>query len=298
MLTRQRVLLGLVHWGQVHNDGKPVPRTHLTKHAFLLAKEYLGSEGAPFYDFVPYKYGPFSFALYRELGALCDKGYLDASCDKGPLHIGGGRADDVEGELDKLSWDVRSAIDSVTRAHINQSQDDLLREVYAKYSWYAVHSERQDLVSAPVQVPVAPMAVYTVGYEGVTIDGFFDSLLRRGIKGIIDVRYNPISRKYGFSKKTFSGIAASLNIEYVHMPELGIESSRRKGLKGDDDFTALFDWYESTLGDRMEYVKAAVRSAENGPTVLLCMEHDAESCHRRRLADAMCALSSQEVVHL
>lgn len=53
----------------------------------------------------------------------------------------------------------------------------------------------------------APIAVDTAGYEGKSIDMFFDYLLRQGIKTIVDVRFNPGSRKYGFSKKHFREIA-------------------------------------------------------------------------------------------
>jgi hypothetical protein len=38
----------------------------------------------------------------------------------------------------------------------------------------------------------APKAVYTVGYEGKSVDLFFDGLLQSGVLQILDVRVNPM----------------------------------------------------------------------------------------------------------
>ncbi len=67
--------------------------------------------------------------------------------------------------------------------------------------------------------------VYTAGYEGESIDRFLQKLLKAGIEQILDVRSNPMSRKYGFSRKTLSGLSEKLDMEYVHLPELGVPPS-------------------------------------------------------------------------
>ena len=44
---------------------------------------------------------------------------------------------------------------------------------------------------------------------------------------LCDVRKNPLSRKFGFSKKKLKHITETVGIKYVHIPELGIESDKR-----------------------------------------------------------------------
>ncbi|WP_348602891.1 DUF488 family protein [Bartonella tribocorum] len=42
---------------------------------------------------------------------------------------------------------------------------------------------------------------FTIGYEGKSLENYLNCLLENNIKILCDVRKNPISRKYGFSKR-------------------------------------------------------------------------------------------------
>jgi len=55
MLTRQKTLLSLLDVAV-----RPVQRMELTKWCFLLRQESTSAGGSAFYDFVPYRFGPFS----------------------------------------------------------------------------------------------------------------------------------------------------------------------------------------------------------------------------------------------
>ncbi|MCA9049777.1 MAG: hypothetical protein KDA89_13670 [Planctomycetaceae bacterium] len=71
MLKRRKVLLHILR-----DANRPVSHIELVKAAFLLREESVLANEPSFYDFVPYKFGPFSFALYRELSALVRDGYV------------------------------------------------------------------------------------------------------------------------------------------------------------------------------------------------------------------------------
>ncbi len=45
-------------------------------------------------------------------------------------------------------------------------------------------------------------AVFSIGYEGLTIDSFLNKLIANNIIVVVDVRNNPQSMKYEFSKKS------------------------------------------------------------------------------------------------
>src|SRR4051812_17371727 len=71
MLTRQKVLLLMLKLA-----GRPVQRVELMKWSFLLRHETASKGGSSFYDFVPYRFGPFSFGLYQEIRKLGELSYL------------------------------------------------------------------------------------------------------------------------------------------------------------------------------------------------------------------------------
>jgi len=122
----------------------------------------------------------------------------------------------------------------------SSSARSLMKDVYARYSWFAINSELTDLIPADApKAKTAPLAVYTMGYEERSVDGFFNSLLEAGVRSIIDTRANPVSRKYGFARSSLSSIANKLGLGYSHFPGLGIPSGRRKNVETNADFRVL-----------------------------------------------------------
>src|SRR3990172_4517804 len=85
--------------------------------------------------------------------------------------------------------------------------------------------------------------VCTIGYEGRTFEGYLNILIRHGVTLLCDVRRNPLSRKYGFSKSTLARGCAGLGIRYEHLPELGIAAENRRRLTAPADYDALFAVY-------------------------------------------------------
>ncbi|WP_375627098.1 DUF488 family protein [Bartonella sp. MU37NMGALS] len=78
---------------------------------------------------------------------------------------------------------------------------------------------------------VEEFCFFTIGYEGKSLENYLKSLIENNIKTLCDVRKNPISRKHGFSKRQLEKAVSNIDIEYMHMPELGIASEKRRNLK-------------------------------------------------------------------
>jgi uncharacterized protein YwgA len=66
-------------------------RLHLVKLAFLLSKESSDPPRSAIYEFVPYKFGPYSFTLYYDLGHLNQEGWIQATATD--VHLLGTRKD-------------------------------------------------------------------------------------------------------------------------------------------------------------------------------------------------------------
>ncbi len=289
MLRRQRTILRVLSTA----DGT-VSATLLQKLLFLLREETFIGRDAGFYEFLPYKYGAFSFAAHRETEALTAYGYISSSNSSFGITPPGKK------EASHVDADTVRAVRTIVTKYGTGSLQALLTDIYARYPWYATNSELRDIVPPGAKKPQgAPIAVYTSGYENLSVDGFFNRLLRAGIRQIIDVRANPVSRKYGFAKATLSSLAGKLSLAYSHFPELGISSAKRQDVQSPSEFKELFRYYErKILPTNADTVKKVVELMENTPSVLVCMEKEAVDCHRSRLATHVADLSGLEIVHL
>jgi uncharacterized protein (DUF488 family) len=261
------------------------------KLLFLYTQEF---EAEPSYDFVPFKYGGFSFTSYADRRRLIEGEFLVADEDSWKLTAEGEKAAVRKGE-------ERLLVDRFCRAHAALRGIDLQMHAYKRHPYYAIRSEiletvlpeqvDQDRVNAVRPVPRSPGLV-TIGYEGKSLEGYLNQLLNDGVTLLCDVRLNPISRKYGFSKSALSDACMKLGIRYEHLPELGVASEQRQDLKTQADYDTLFETYESVdLPKQSEAVKKIVRwiESEGYRIALTCFEARPEQCHRHCVAEAVAA---------
>ncbi len=285
MLKRQRAILFMLEAA-----GRSVSRLEITQWAFLLANEGEAAGNGAFYRFVPYRYGPFSFCLSREAEGMVHRGLVEEQTARR------WRITDLGREAaDSTGHDVKSGIRAILDRFRDLALPDLLRYVYRQYPWFAINSSSADRMDRPEVQP----AVYTTGYAGVSVDGFLDAALRRGLRQILDVRHNPISRSYGFHGGTLSRLCRLARIGYTHFPELGIPSRQRRGLTKPAEFERLFDEYENVaLPRRKDLVRRVAHMVRLMPSALLCVEREPTACHRGRLATAISREARLPVCHL
>ena len=288
MLNRQKTILYFLGLA-----GGQVAPISVVKWAFLLREETGSKGGDAYYEFLPYKYGPYSFCIAQEVNALAEQGYVEIVEDN--AHTVWKQT--VSGK--NMSRTVPAAVAQDAREihwrYGRMGTDALLNDIYPRYRWYTVNSQRQKLADKPSVEP----AIYTAGYEGVTVDGFLNSLMRAGIRRIIDVRHHPVSRRYGFHKTTLNRLANHVDMEYVHVPELGVRSEDRRALVSQADYEALFASYrEGTLKAEVEAIGRVTQCVREKPSVLVCMESNPEQCHRSHLAAAVASQSGLPIKHL
>jgi uncharacterized protein (DUF488 family) len=266
-------------------------KLHLVKLAFLLSKESSDPPRSAVYEFVPYKFGPYSFTLYYDLAQLAQEGWVETT--NTDVRLLGFRKDEPR----DLAFGFVAEIDRILDEYSGMRVGDLVADVYRRYPWYTVKS--QDLAKRTVKLPQAPVAVYKIGYEGLMVDGLMNRLLRSGVTQLIDVRCNPVARRYGFHRSTLLRVCADLGLDYAHIPDLGVPSERRQDLGDQKSYAKLFDWYESELGkSKKAAVGQAVEMVKTKPSALMCKEADPACCHRTRLANHVAALTGLPIVEL
>ncbi len=286
MLNRQKVAIKLLQ-----ESGGRVSRLQLMKLLFLLGQESPSAGGSAFYRFMPYQYGPYSFSVQHEVDHLVRDGLVrerELSWDLTDI----GRAFDTSLPVN-IQRDVKSLIDKYGRFSVQRLRDS----VYEHYPWFTLLTELKD--RRAVQRPIAAPAIYTIGYEGMVIEGFVDHLLRSGIVRLIDVRSNPVSRRYGFHQGSLSRICRSVGIDYRHFPELGVPSIQRVGVHTREDIANLLDTYEVKILPRQTTaLNEVAKLLRSDPGALVCMEAESEFCHRSRLANELQSRIEYPVIHL
>lgn len=284
MLNRQKCLLLMIQ-----RAGRPVTHFELTKWAFLVAYDTPSRGGPAFYQFLPYHYGPFSFCLFRESDALVRDGHLLEEEKSWRI------AEDVVPPVTGLPARVREDATEVVERFAERAPGALTDYVYQRFPWFTLKSKVRTLCAPPAASP----AVYTVGYEGWQVDGFLNLLLKAGIRRLIDVRNNPVARRYGFHKASLRRLGSRVEIDYEHFPQLGVPSEWRRGLHEHKDYAALFARYErEVLPAQTKALKNIRALVSDTPSALLCFEADPQRCHRSRLAKAIAETASLPVRNL
>ena len=284
LFKRQKTLLALLD----ALEGK-VGHLDFQKLLLLYCLEW---EQEPSYDFVPYRFGGFSFTSYADIRRLTERGLM---ADDGHRWTIREKGREVVADFGR----VRAKAITFARDHEGMRGDGLIAEAYRRHPYYATRSEMAEGVLAADHAALAEIeaqrpnpgapGVCTIGYEGRSLENYFNILLRAGITLLCDVRANALSRKYGFSKGTLETSCEGVGIGYQHMPELGISTRERRGLETREDYNALFAVYESEFlpkqAEPLTFIQRWVR--EGHCVALTCFERLPEQCHRHCVADAL-----------
>jgi len=142
------------------------------------------------------------------------------------------------------------------------------------------------------------MTIYTIGYEGIDINGFLSLLRRHKIETVVDVRELPLSRKPGFSKKALGDMLNLSGMEYVHVPDLGCPNPIRDRYRADGNWTRYKEGFLKHLDKQEQPLVELVSMATGSNCALLCFEADYNYCHRSMVADAVKRLSGMRVSHI
>ena len=143
-------------------------------------------------------------------------------------------------------------------------------------------------------------AVFTIGYEGATLDTLTAALTSAGVKTLIDVRDRPYSRKPGFSKPSLSTAMERAGLRYVHLGALGTPPEGREAAHAGrrDVFHRIMKARLDATEGQGSLAQAAALAKSQGPICLLCLERDPAACHRSLIADRLMRRTRLPVRHL
>jgi len=178
--------------------------------------------------------------------------------------------------------------------------NDLMKNTFTNFTYYSINSTTAERLLTKEQLnkvntyrpALTNITLFTIGYEGISLEAYLNKLVKNDIKVLVDVRNNPMSQKFGFSKSQLIRYCESLNIEYIHFADVGIESEYRQELKEQNDYDNLFNNYKKKTMPKTISTKEKILALlkEKNRIALTCFEANICQCHRKHLAEAITKL--------
>ena len=169
LFERQKRLLALVD-----ALGGNIGSLDFQKLLFLYCREV---EEKPAYEFVPYKFGGFSFTSYDDRRRLVQQGLLAEEDRTWKLTPTGKEAADIAPM-------VRMRMDQFVQRHAGLRGDALVAEAYRRHPYYATRSEMAERVLADDDATLAAIAgsrpaghkpgVVTIGFPKLAASSVFN----------------------------------------------------------------------------------------------------------------------------
>ena len=156
-------------------------------------------------------------------------------------------------------------------------------------------------------------AVVTVGVYGFDQAAFLAALARARVTVLLDVRQRRGVRGSEYAWANSGRLQAALaeaGIEYRHLKELAPTTELRQLQYAEDDRLGVGkrsrvelapdyrERYTHEILDEVDLEPIVASMPEHGATALLCVERDAEACHRSLVAERMATEHGVSVRHL
>ncbi|WP_291858531.1 DUF488 family protein [Marinilabilia sp.] len=281
MFYRRKIVLALIEL-----LGGDIEKLQLQKLLFLYSQRKPSAE----YDFVPYKYGCYSFSAKADLNTMVKRDFLGEEENRYNIL-------DQTSYLKSIKTSDQKLLQEVVETYGGMNNNQLIKHTYINFPWYAIRStiarnilpeklyERLDNALPQQTEPT----LFTIGYEGISLENYLNKLLKNNVKLLVDVRKNPLSMKFGFSKTLLKRYTSSVGIDYLHIPEVGIESSKRQKLETQADYDSLFADYRATTlkntANNQKYIIELINQYHR--IALTCFEANHCQCHRTHLANSV-----------
>lgn len=294
MFYRRKIILALLQLFEGELD-----KIRLQKLLFLFTKKQLKAE----YDFIPYLYGCYSYSVNADLTTMASKGMLTET----ESHF---KSNEKIDYIKTLKDSDKKQLQEIKMLYGKMNSNALMKHTYINYPYWATKSiKAQSILTADEFEKVNQSKpknnktiLFTIGYEGISLEEYLNRLLKNDVKILVDVRNNPMSMKYGFNKNQLKKYCENLGMQYMHFPEVGIQSEQRQELNTQTDYDKLFTVYRKSNLTKTVPTQTIILNLlkQHKRIALTCFEANICQCHRKHLAEAIETLPDfeYEVKHI
>lgn len=268
MLYRRKIVVNLV---SLLGGTASIDKLH--KLLFLYSLKTV----SPSYDFIPDEAGCYSLVLHDDIEALIADGIL--AQDSMIRQNWNGKVPSImalkpsdETTLNSIVWNVGNKTEEQLAEHACRLKPEYF--IKSKMLSDTIEKEKR-------KKEQSTRGLYTIGYEGLSIDKFISKLIFNNIRYLIDVRKNAYSMRREYQKDSLVKMLKRASIEYIPMPEVGIPSDNRNELLPDCRREELFQWYrKNIIPNCLEYAEKVSAIVASGNSALMCFEANPMDCHR------------------
>jgi uncharacterized protein (DUF488 family) len=145
------------------------------------------------------------------------------------------------------------------------------------------------------------MNLYTLGYQGIDLSTYVNTLKEAGVGVVIDVRETPWSHKRGFCKTSLSAELLKAGIDYIHLRSAGNPKENRRTAASMEECLRRYRRYleknPKGVTDLVALLEAAKKQRKSA--CLTCFEKAPHECHRSILASSVISCMTRlTAVHL
>ena len=286
MYYRRKLILSII---QIL--GGSTPKIKLMKLLLIIRQKQLEMSLPTYFDFVPYQFGGYSFEANYDLQALTTLNFIKDNEREWFINSNN------TNYLEQLKAIDKNIVNKVLHEFKEYSNDGLMKYTYSKYPYFAINSKSKDRLLNSSELDSInnnkpnnnSKTLYTIGYEGISLDTYLNKLIMNNVKVLVDVRRNAQSMKKGFNKNQLQNALEKVNIKYVHLPQLGIESEQSQTLNTQEDYDALFINYhhnlKSTQPPQLEQALELLHTYDR--IAITCFEANVCQCHRGTLSQIL-----------
>lgn len=128
----------------------------------------------------------------------------------------------------------------------------------------------------------------TIGYEKSSLADFVATLRLAGVDTLVDVRERAQSRRPGFSKKALALALHDVEINYLHLPQLGDPKEGREAARAGKMNLFREIYGEVIVGQpAQEALNLLINLISEQSVCLMCFERDHNDCHRKIVAEEL-----------
>jgi uncharacterized protein (DUF488 family) len=294
MFYRRKIILALLQLFEGELE-----KIRLQKLLFLFTQRQEKAE----YDFIPYKFGCYSYSANADLTTMASKGMLTET----DSHF---KSNEKTDYLKALKETDKKQLQEIKMLYGKMTANALMKHTYINFPYWATKSIKAESILTSDEFekvnkskPKSNKTVlFTIGYEGISLEEYLNRLLKNDVKILVDVRNNPLSMKYGFSKSQLKRYCENLGIQYMHFPEVGIQAEQRQELNAQTDYDKLFAVYRKSNLTKTVPTQTVILNLlkQHKRIALTCFEANICQCHRKHLAEAIESLPNfeYEVKHI
>lgn len=138
------------------------------------------------------------------------------------------------------------------------------------------------------------MLLYSIGYQGRSLEGLCAKLAENAVEILVDVRERAWSNRPEFRKGVLAGGLNRTGIDYLHLKAAGNPFRPRKGIPVQREL--CLQYYSEYLANNPDVIASIELISRNKRPAFFCYEADANDCHRGVLIKVLASMNPEASV--